>query len=470
MASSILRDKRNYGLPLAVVILTVAGFLPPLEGLSHEGIMGLAVLFAAVVLWMCETLPMGVTALLALVMVPILGVAPLNTVFSGYATSTTIFAIAVFSLTAAVMKSNLAIRLVGFAVKFAGNSPKKLVLAFMTAGWILSAVMNDSATLVLMLGLIDVVLLAAGAQKGKSNLAKCLYIGSAFGVFMGGMATPAGASTNVLALGLIQQATGQTVPFVDWIAVVAPVAAVMLPVIWFILVRVFKPEPISQEAIDALIEKSTVLGKMTVGEIKTLVMLVGIPTLWIIGSWVPALDVATVSVIGLAVMCAPGMRLLTFPEFQKEVPWNVVLMIGGVISLGSVLSATGGVAFLANLFLSTGVMGLGLLGTVWVVVFVCYVTHSFIPIGPGFAMLLIPPLMTSFMEMGYSPAIPAILIGCILAGNLLFPINPALALAYRDNVFTFFDPTKVGIVPVFVMTTLLALWVPFMVGVLGLPK
>ena len=196
-------SKQVVGIPLAVVILLVGWFLPPVEGLAHEGVVGLAILFAAVALWICETLPMGITGLLALVAAPLLGVADINTVFSGFGTTTVIFAIAVFSLTAIVMKSDLAIRLTGFLVRLAGADSRRLVLAFMAAGAVLSAVMNDSATLVLFLGFADTVILNAGHEKGMSNLAKCLYLGSAFAIFMGGMATPAGASINVLALGLV---------------------------------------------------------------------------------------------------------------------------------------------------------------------------------------------------------------------------------------------------------------------------
>lgn len=74
-------NKKFVGIPLALVILVVGWFLPPIEGLTHEGIVGLAILFAAVAMWICETLPMGVTGLLALVLAPLLGIAEINTVF-----------------------------------------------------------------------------------------------------------------------------------------------------------------------------------------------------------------------------------------------------------------------------------------------------------------------------------------------------------------------------------------------------
>lgn len=462
-------NKRHFGLPLAAIILLVGWFMPPVEGLSHEGVVGLAVMFAMVAMMLCETVPMGVAGLLALVVAALLGITQISTAFAGFGTTTVIFAMAVFSLTAIVMKSDLAIRLTGFLTRVAGRNSKRLVLAFMAAGGLLSAVMNDSATLVLFLGFADTVLVNAGHVKGKSNLAKCLYLGSAFAIFMGGMATPAGASINVLALGLVEQATGLTIPFLAWMAIAAPVAVVMIPVIWFVLVRVFPPEPIDGESLDVLAKKSASLGALTVEEKKTLVFLIGVPVLWIAGSWISELNVTTVSVVALALMCMPGIRLLSFDEFQREVPWNIVIMIGAVISLGNIVGATGGIAFLANLFLNSGVMELGMFATFWLIVAAVYFTHSYVPVGPAFATILIPPLMTYCTSAGYSPAIPAILLAAILSGNMLVPINPGLALSYRDGVYTFADAFKAGIIPVFVLITLLAAWVPVAVSLVGVP-
>lgn len=462
-------SKKYLGIPIAVVILIVGWFLPPMEGLSHEGIAGLAVMFAAVAMLLCETLPMAVTGLLALVVASLLGIAPIGQVFSGFGTSTVIFAITVFSLTAIVVKSDLAIRLAGFLVRVAGRDSRRLVLAFMVAGGLLSSVMSDTATLVLFLGFADMILAQAGHEKGKSNLAKCLYLGSAFAIFMGGMATPAGASINVLALGLVEQATGATIPFLSWIIIAAPVAILMIPTIWFVVTKVFKPEPIDGESLAALADKAASLGALSGQEIKTLVFLVGVPALWIAGSWIPELNVATVSIVALALMCMPGISLLTFEELQREVPWNVVLMIGAVLCLGGIVGSTGGVAFIANLFLSSGVMNFGVFVTFWLIVAAVYFVHSYVPVGPAFATLLIPPLMTYCIQAGYSPAIPAILLAAILSGNMLVPINPGLALSYRDNVYTFGDAFKAGIVPVFVLITLLAAWVPVAVGLTGVP-
>ncbi|MCL1846510.1 MAG: SLC13 family permease [Coriobacteriia bacterium] len=465
---SLSLSKKAFGFPLAIIIVLVGVLLPATEGLAHEGILALSVLFATVVLLICETLPMGVTGLLALVVAAILGIAPIGGVFSGFGTTTVIFAIAVFSLTAIVMKSDLAIRLTVFMVRIAGAKSSRLVLAFMIAGGLLSAIMNDSATLVLFLGFSDTVLEHAGHEKGKSRLAKCLYLGSAFAVFMGGMATPAGSSLNVLGLGLVEQITGQSISFLGWTIAAAPVAILMIPVCWLAVIKIFKPEPISTESLASFVERANGLGRLSAEEIKTLILIVGIPVLWILGTWIPILNVTTVSVVGLALMCAPGMNLLTFEEFQKSVPWTIVIMIGAVLSIGGFVGATGGVAYFGELFLNSGIMALGVFLTFLIITAVIYFVHSVVPVGPAFATILIPPLMAYCIAAGYSPAIPAIILPCILSGNMLFPMNPGLALSYKDNVYRFGEVFKAGIGPVMVLVVLLALWVPFATSALGI--
>ncbi len=115
-------NKRHFGLPLAAIILLVGWFMPPVEGLSHEGVVGLAVMFAMVAMMLCETVPMGVAGLLALVVAALWGITQISTAFAGFGTTTLIFAMAVFSLTAIVMMSDLAIRLTGFLTRVAGSN------------------------------------------------------------------------------------------------------------------------------------------------------------------------------------------------------------------------------------------------------------------------------------------------------------------------------------------------------------
>lgn len=233
-----MKGKSLIGVILAAICVTVTYLLPGSEELSHEGITALGVLGMASILWISNTLPFGVTGLLALVMLVLLGVSDMASVFVGFSNSSVIFVITVFCLTAAVMNTKLTLRLINKLLRWAGSSAEKLVLAYMAAAALLSSVMSNVPVTVLFLGLAQPVLKAVGAKPGSSRLGKCLMIGIPFAAVNGGMATPAGSSFNVLAMGVFESIAGKPLTFLQWMAVGLPTAIVATLVCWICLVKI----------------------------------------------------------------------------------------------------------------------------------------------------------------------------------------------------------------------------------------
>lgn len=120
-----MKGKSLIGVILAAICVTVTYLLPGSEELSHEGITALGVLGMASILWISNTLPFGVTGLLALVMLVLLGVSDMASVFVGFSNSSVIFVITVFCLTAAVMNTKLTLRLINKLLRWAGSSAGK---------------------------------------------------------------------------------------------------------------------------------------------------------------------------------------------------------------------------------------------------------------------------------------------------------------------------------------------------------
>lgn len=313
-----MKGKSLIGVILAAICVTVTYLLPGSEELSHEGITALGVLGMASILWISNTLPFGVTGLLALVMLVLLGVSDMASVFVGFSNSSVIFVITVFCLTAAVMNTKLTLRLINKLLRWAGSSAEKLVLAYMAAAALLSSVMSNVPVTVLFLGLAQPVLKAVGAKPGSSRLGKCLMIGIPFAAVNGGMATPAGSSFNVLAMGVFESIAGKPLTFLQWMAVGLPTAIVATLVCWICLVKIFKPEAINEECSASIREEAENAGKISAYEKKVLFMLVAMPVLWILGTWFPALDVTVVSIIGFVVMFMPGINILTWKQFEES--------------------------------------------------------------------------------------------------------------------------------------------------------
>ena len=197
-------------------------------------------------------------------------------------------------------------------------------------------------------------------------------------------------------------------------------------------------------------------------------MILALPVLWIAGTWVPLLNVTTVAIIGLAIMMLPGLNLLTWDEFSKQVPWTIILMMGSVLSLGNIFSASGADKFVTNLFMGSGVADLNFTVFLLITVPLIYLLHTVCPIGVAILGIFLPIMITLCAGFGVSPAVPTIALAVVVAGNYLMPVNPTVMLTYGEGYYTFGDMFKTGIVPSVALVLIMAAWMPFIVGVMGL--
>ena len=336
VASQNVFTKQNIGIVAAVLVLVAAFFVPGTEVLPREGVLMLGVFGMAAALWICESLPVGITGLLALTLVVVLGIAPLGEAFSGFATPTMFYLMAAFSLSAVLKQTSYGMRLVVFLMKRTKGDSRLIVLAFMAAAALLSSVMSDTAAVLMFIGFGKGILDALGCKPLKSNFGRCLFIGLLYASIVGGFATLAGGPNNMTVL----QISGVEVGFLDWMKVGVPVSVVMLPVCWFFVVRAFPPERFPHEVVEGIIEQTESAGAATRRERKALAFVIMMPVLWIAGNWIPALNVTVVALFGLAATFLPGVRLLTWKEYQESVPWVVLVMVGSIFSMSGLMVKT----------------------------------------------------------------------------------------------------------------------------------
>ncbi len=242
--TNVPMSKRLIGIGIALVCIVVSCFIPGSESLPAEGVKALGLLLALVALWVTSALPLGVTALFIVVMCPVLGiVGNLGQAIGGFASPALLFIIAVFSLPVIILKTKWGVRLINALLGWTGANSRKMVLGFMIATTLVSTVMSDVPCTVLFLGFALTILKAANAEPLKSNLGRCLMIGIPIAAVTGGMATPAGSSFNVVAMNILQQATGTSISFLDWVVIALPIVIVMTPISWFFITQIIKPEP-----------------------------------------------------------------------------------------------------------------------------------------------------------------------------------------------------------------------------------
>ena len=230
--------RRRVGLFLAPIAFAVAWFVP-IDALEPKAHRLLAVMAAAVVLWMTEAIPMGATALLAPALAVLAGVAPAKEAYRPFADPIIFLFIGSFMLVEAMMRHGLN-RRIAFGIlrmPFVGDRPLGLYAAFGMVVTFVSMWVSNAATTAMMLpigmAIASEVARAESARIGREihftslPLATGLMLLTAFGASVGGLATPIGTPPNLIGIGLIERTLGTRLTFFEWMRVGLPVSLVL---------------------------------------------------------------------------------------------------------------------------------------------------------------------------------------------------------------------------------------------------
>lgn len=339
---------------------TVAQSSGAKEGVEYSA-QAMRVVAATTVLmaawWMTEAIPLAATALLPLAIFPVMGVAPFKSVSSPYASATIFLFMGGFLMALGLQRWNLHRRLALVVVKLVGTSPKRIILGFMLATGFMSMWVSNTATAVVMLPIGTSVLAltadSVGGMKNQKRFATALMLAIAYSASIGSLGTLIGTPPNALLKGYMEEAHGITIGFGEWMLVGMPVAIVFTFIAWWMLITVFKPEvdqiPGGKELIDAELKK---LGSWTFPQVAVGVIFLLAALTWIfipLGrnhfGWDFPYDDAVVGIIaGLLMFIVPankdGKRILDW-ETANEMPWDVLLLFGGGLSLSAMFTATG---------------------------------------------------------------------------------------------------------------------------------
>ena len=439
-----------------MVALLVLG-LPEPDGLAPEGKRMAAVFAVVLILWVTEPIPVAVTALLAVALQPIFRVAELPTAFGAFISPVFFFVLAMFVIAQSFISSGLDRRFALWLLSKAGTDSRRVVLVFMVGTSLVSTVMSDvpacAIFMAIALGLFEKMELTPG----RSQFGKVLMIGIPIAALIGGVATPAGSSINILGIFFIQEYGQVTVRFLDWMVIGVPMVLVLLPLSAWILIRCYPPEMETiTEVGDVQTERARV-GAITAKEWRVLVILGTMIVLWILSTWIEALDVVLVGIIGAITMFLPGMQLFTWKEVERGIGWDALLMVGGVTSLGAAAVDTG----LAQWLVDGSIGGIEDWSVVWVVALIsafAVVIHLVLPIGPVINAVLIPPVALLALSTGQNPALYALPVAFTASCAFLLPLDAVPLVTYGKGYYRMLDMFVPGaIVSVFWVMLITAL-------------
>ena len=452
----------------AVVIGGLLLALPAPEGLTAPAWRMAALFAVALVLWSTEAIPIAVTALLVLVLQPLLGIAGLRPAFTAAMSPVFFFVLGMFCISTAFSVSGLDRRFALSLLARAGADSRRVLLAFMIGTSAISTIMSDVPACAIFMAIALGLFAANDVRPGQSRFGKAVMIGIPFASLIGGVATPAGSSINILGIEFIEKFGGVRVPFLDWMAIGVPMAVILTPLAWWVLVLCFRPEKDAIKDVGALARERAALGPLKPAEWKLIAFLGTMLALWIASTWVKALDVTVVALCGSIAMFLPGIGMIEWKQVERGTGWDTLLMIAGVSSIGVASVDTG----LAKWIVERSVGGIEGWPALWIVAAISaftVVVHLVLPIGPVINATLIPPIALLAVESGQSPVLYALPVAFTASCAFLLPLDPVPLLTYTRGYYRMFDmllPGAILSVVWVVLMTVLMLTVAPAVGLL----
>lgn len=461
-----MSNKRIIGLIGAAIILVGLWFVPAPEGLTPAGVNTIGLLLMALILWVTEAVPIAVTALALILFQPVYGIAQPNTAFTNFINSVFFFVIASYGISIAIMDTTFINRFANFLLRKTGGGAFSVVLSLTAAVATLSAFISNVPACAVFMGFALGMLEPLKEGPAKTGLRKTLMIAIPFGAMIGGIATPAGSSVNILALDLMEKSTGTTISFLEWMLYGVPITVVSVPFTVFVLMKMFKPSAIGKESVALILEQTKIDRPFSAREKKLIVILILMFVFWIAGTWVPAFNITIVALAGLIVMFLPGIDILDWDNFMKEVSWDAVIMIGGVSSIGVAVTATGVSGWFMTGTLSN-ITDMDLMPLVFIIGMFLNLIHLILPIAPAIVAVGVQPLVDLADTMSISPSIFIITLSFMAGLCLLLPLDAVPLLTYTKKYYTMWDMFKVGIIVSTVIAILLAVWGALVGGWLG---
>lgn len=423
--------------------------------LTVQGKAALAVLVAAVLLWVSEALPFAVTGLAAMVMMVVTRAAPFTTlVRDGFGNHIILFFIGVLIFSAAIGHTKLMSRIAALALYKLGHSPRLIVLAFLTVGMLLSGWITDMAVAAMLYPIGLGLLRGAGLKPLQSNFGRALMIACAWGPLIGGISTPAGCGPNPLTIGFLKDLAGVDFSFWQWMAIGYPAALLMLPLGWLVLLKIFPLEKVDLAISEQdYIARKAELGPLTRQEIITLVIFVIMVTLWIAAPFIQqwtggAIDYLGISFVATACACLfflPGFDVLSWREAEADISWGGIILIVTGLAMGMTIYTTGAAAWTAWVAFSW----IGALHPV-LIVFVIVLGVSLMKVmfssNTVTGIIVVPLLIALARTLGLNPVLLAIPAG--ITSSLAFILvtsTPTNVIPYAGGYFSIGDMAKAGL-------------------------
>jgi sodium-dependent dicarboxylate transporter 2/3/5 len=442
---ALITNKNFIYIALAIIVLAVTYLIPTPEGLNQNGKMMIGILLVGIILWTSEAIPLAVTGLLIIILQPILGVAKPIEVFSSFGNTAIFFLIGAFILAAGIEKHNIHKRIALHFLKGFEDNPKLFSFGIMLCSALLSFIIPEHAVAALMMPIILSIFLALNVVPRVSNFGKLCMLSIAYGCSIGSLGTLVGGARNPVTLGFLQETQNVNLTFVDWMKYSMPIVFISLPIVWLVLIILFPIEIKNLSKAKKMLDKEVRdLGEVGSAEGTTLAILIGTIFGWVFLStlfpenW----DLAIIAILGSIALFFSGT--IEWKDVEQRVPWGIIFLYGGAITLGVGLINTGAAGWLAD-----HLLGFTNTNPVLVIIVLIVITVLLTQVMSNTAavVVLLPIGVGLGAAADLSPLITSLIIA--LSGGLAFVLiiaTPGNAITYTAGYYSTRDLFKAGLI------------------------
>jgi sodium-dependent dicarboxylate transporter 2/3/5 len=354
--------KHQVFIVISILLSFVLFAVNPLQ-LDVKAAKVLAIAFLVIFLWITEAIPMAASALLPLILFPLLNIMPVKEVAKSYGDPIIFLFMGGFFLGLAIEKWNLHKRIALNIVRLSGTNGNSIILGFVIATGTISMWLSNTATTMMLFPIATSVIFVIKenhTQGNQQNFSIALMLVIAYASNLGGIATIIGTPPNVAYVGFIKDKLNHSIDFFDWMKLVMPLSIVLLLLLYIVTTRFLYPNKMekSEATANYIKEEIKKLGKMSATEWRVLLIFLFTAFLWITQSiWNKLfqlkLDDAMIALIGAVLLFAiPSsikkdetensvyLPILDWND-TKRMAWGILILFGGGLALAKGLEEAG---------------------------------------------------------------------------------------------------------------------------------
>jgi len=422
-----------------------------------------------IIWWVTDAIPLYITALLPLVVLPLSGIQSMAVTSAPYGHRLIFLALGGFMLAAALERWQLHKRFAHFVVGLCGTEPRNIVAGFMIASAMLSMWISNVATAIIMLPVaMSIINLQNNDSPERKRFAVCLLLSICYSCSVGGMGTLVGTGPNMFFAAFMEGSLQREIGFAQWMGIAVPVILIFLPLAWLLLTGpIFSIFSSQQQIVFQQPSESEHWEsgcKMTLAVfILTALCWISLPLIRQISGAVYLTDTGIALIAALLLFILPSNkgRLLDWDYVAGKVHWGVLLLLGGGLCLAKAISEFG-----VSELLAYQLSGLANYHDAVIVLAVIVLMVFLTEISSNIASVtaLTPIFASIAISMGLDPVVLIIPITMAASCAFMLPVaTPTNTIIFGSGMVRIKDMTRAGLILNLLAIVVIFVWVYFFV-------